>query len=151
VVLALVTGAVAVGVGPPLGLVVGGLGLAAIWLRGYFVPFTPRFAPRVVDSLPVPDVFSGRPSEPASFADPSNVEGEQVVTALVENGVLVPDADELLLDPDFEDLWRAEMDRLASLSPETLAAEATAVTGIGDASAVENNGQSWLAVAGAPR
>lgn len=146
VLLALVAGAVAVGVGPLPGLAVGGAGLAAIWLRGYFVPFTPRFAPRLVDFLPVP--VSGQPSEPASFADPSDVEGERVVTALVENGVLVPEDDELLLDPGFEDLWREEMDRLASLSPETLATEANAVTGIGDVSAVENTDQPWLAVAG---
>ncbi|WP_336021510.1 hypothetical protein [Halobellus salinisoli] len=37
---------------PVLALVVALVGVAAIWLRGYLIPYTPRFAPRLVARLP---------------------------------------------------------------------------------------------------
>lgn len=36
-----------------LGLLLAAAGAAAIWLRGYVLPRTPRFAPRIVEPLPV--------------------------------------------------------------------------------------------------
>jgi len=53
-----------------LGLLAAVLGGAAIWLRGYVVPGTPRFAPRLVDPLPIdigPDHGEGLDSD--SLAD----------------------------------------------------------------------------------
>ena len=45
----------------PLGVLIALLGAAAIWLRGYVVPGTPRFAPRLVAPLPV-DIGPDHPS-----------------------------------------------------------------------------------------
>ncbi|ELZ41133.1 hypothetical protein C471_06548 [Halorubrum saccharovorum DSM 1137] len=53
-----------------LGLLAAALGGAAIWLRGYVVPGTPRFAPRLVAPLPIdvgPDHRAGIDSD--SLAD----------------------------------------------------------------------------------
>ncbi len=59
-------------VAPPAALAAAAVGTAAVWLRGYVVPYTPRFAPRLAARLPwnpfhageVPDATSG-----ASLAD----------------------------------------------------------------------------------
>ncbi|ESS03425.1 MAG: hypothetical protein A07HR67_01823 [uncultured archaeon A07HR67] len=45
-----------------LGLLVAVVGAAAIWLRGYVVPGTPRFAPRLVEPLPV-DICPNHPDD----------------------------------------------------------------------------------------
>ncbi|WP_418285734.1 hypothetical protein [Halorubrum sp. DTA46] len=45
-----------------LGLLAGLLGAGAIWLRGYVVPGTPRFAPRIVGPLPI-DIGPDRPDD----------------------------------------------------------------------------------------
>ncbi|WP_144798207.1 hypothetical protein [Halorubrum depositum] len=45
-----------------LGLLVAAVGAAAVWFRGYVVPGTPRFAPRLVEPLPI-DVGPDHPDD----------------------------------------------------------------------------------------
>ncbi|SDJ54763.1 hypothetical protein [Natronorubrum texcoconense] len=94
------------------------VGAAAIALRGYVLPYTPRFAPRLVAALPI-DPFhrevsaddgslsdAGGEPDDATRAQPS---GEEIVAGLVEAGVVEFHGDEIALDPDFRDDWRREM------------------------------------------
>nr|WP_120245242.1 hypothetical protein [Halopiger aswanensis] len=126
------------------------VGAAAIWLRGYAVPYTPRVGPRLAARLPG-DPFGHRnsatPQPTSGLADGTDAEttqptGDEVVTALLEAGVVVPipaaddgddtDADvapELTLADSFREDWRAEMDRLRDRDLEALAAIAADLTG----------------------
>jgi hypothetical protein len=121
-------------------------GAAAIALRGYLVPFTPQFAPRLVSHLPG-NVFhaagtgaGGRPTDapdaPGSLggdADPAT--GEEVLAALVEAGVVTADEESVYLSPAFREAWRAEMKHLRQRNDaglanalQTVAPEGTEVT-----------------------
>lgn len=134
--------------GALLALVVGGLalrgrrlaaatvavvGTAAVALRGYVVPYTPRFAPRLVAALPIDpfdhaDVEStanaGSLSDSNGAADGDDARppaGEDVLTALLEAGVVALDGDDVVLEPEFREEWRAEMASLRAADLETLA------------------------------
>ncbi len=105
----------------PVGLAVGALGAGLVWAWGYVVPFTPRFAPRLVSLLPV-DPFH-REGEPGSLGDVGAVDGEAVLGALVEAGVVRVTDERVSLDPAFDERWAAEMEALRSSSDRTLADE----------------------------
>lgn len=106
----------------PAAVVLAVVGAALIALRGYVVPYTPAFAPKLVARLPIefgPDhaTDGGRPSE--SLAG-DEIDGERLLGELVEAGVLVG-GEELAPTPDFSDDWAAEMARLRRLSESDLA------------------------------
>lgn len=140
------------------------VGAAAIWLRGYAVPYTPSIGPRLAARLPG-DPFghagdSGTAQPTSGLADGAGSEasrptGDDVVTALLEAGVVVPippdgpdsasgtdetvdesegadetdAAPELTLADSFREDWRDEMARLRDRDLEGLAAVADDCTG----------------------
>jgi hypothetical protein len=111
----------------PVALLVLLVGAVLIALRGYVVPYTPEFAPRLVAHLPVefgPEKAAdgGRTSE--SLAD-DEVDGERLLGALFEAGVLVGQQD-LAPAPDFLDDWETEMADLRELPDDDLAAAVAA-------------------------
>ncbi|SIR62059.1 hypothetical protein [Natronorubrum thiooxidans] len=108
------------------------VGTAVIALRGYVVPYTPRFAPALVAALPI-DLFDhSRPvaatgslsdssiasAEASETAEPT---GEAVLTTLLEAGVVVPEGDEIRLTDAARDDWRREMRTLREAKMATLA------------------------------
>ncbi|ELY48324.1 hypothetical protein [Natronorubrum sulfidifaciens] len=108
------------------------VGTAAIALRGYVVPYTPRFAPALVAALPIdpfdhgqPAAASGSLSDSSTTADgtPSAAEptGKDVLRTLLEAGVLVPEGDDIQLTDDVRDDWRREMRTLREAELATLA------------------------------
>lgn len=115
------------------------LGSAAIVLRGYFVPYTPQFAPRLVAALPI-DAFDhdDEPEETGSLSDSTGAPdgtdaadeptGEEVLTELIEAGVVVPEGDDLRLDDDFRDDWHREMQTLRELELSEIEAIADELT-----------------------
>ncbi|WP_136590222.1 hypothetical protein [Salinigranum halophilum] len=121
-------GSVAVGLlSPVLGALslLGGLVLVA--LRGYVVPSTPEFAPRVAAALPVDLGFhqhrtdGGRTSESLTGAD--EVDGETLVRRLAEAGLITADeSGELFLATETRRTWEAGMRRLRDVSDDELAA-----------------------------
>lgn len=108
------------------------VGAGAIALRGYVVPYTPRFAPRLVAALPI-DPFDHR--DPAagtgSLSDSGEASGatgggtaptgEDVLTELLDAGAVVAEGDEIYLSPGFQDDWRREMRTLREADLSTLA------------------------------
>lgn len=102
------------------------VGLGAIVLRGYLVPFTPRFAPQLVSVLPG-DPFDHE-REPGSLSDTDSPDGEDVLTALVDAGAVVPEGEEIALEPSVRRAWREEMAELRTLEIDELAAVADEVT-----------------------
>ncbi|TYL39196.1 hypothetical protein CV102_07880 [Natronococcus pandeyae] len=106
---------------------VAAVGAASIALRGYFVPYTPQFAPHLTARLPLGEPGS---DDAGSLSDAGSAEtergeegptGEDVLTALVEAGVVVPEGDELFLDEEFRNDWHDEMRTLRDRDLETLA------------------------------
>jgi hypothetical protein len=131
----------------PLALVVLTGGLTAVVLRGYVVPGTPRFGPRVAAVLPVsfghgdpaPDGGGRRQSDPLTAGTDEQVDGERVAAALVDAGVVVPDEGAIRLSDAFATDWAAEMAALRELSPDELAAAVGRTAPFdGDARALED-------------
>jgi len=123
---------------PPLAVA----GAAAIWLRGYLVPYTPTFAPKLVGVLPG-DPFhatdGGRPAgadaEVGSLSGSGDaVDGEVVVESLLEAGVVTADGEDLDLSDEARERWRSAMGSFRELEPAELAARLRALS---DAPAVE--------------
>ncbi|QFU81196.1 hypothetical protein [Natronorubrum aibiense] len=126
-------------------------GTVAIALRGYVVPYTPRFAPALVAALPIDPFDHSRPvAATGSLSDSSGAStdagdaaeptGEAVLTALLEAGVIVPEGDEIRLADDARDDWRHEMRSLREAEMATLARIADDQT---DASIDARASRSW--------
>ncbi len=103
------------------GLVILLAGTTLVALRGYVVPYTPRFAPRIASRLPVS--FGHEPTGPRS--DPLLIveEPTRLLGVLLEAGIIVEDGD-LYLDAAFEAEWLAAMAQLREQSDEEIAAAA---------------------------
>jgi hypothetical protein len=153
VVLLVVVGVVGVWA-PPLAVAVGVVGAAAIALRGYVVPFTPRFAPALVAPFPgdffahdTPAASDALSTVAADAADP-----EAVLRALVGAGVVTADGDRLGLAATFEAAWRERMDALADADDARLAATARDVVPTVTSARVERAGaERFLVVSGDER
>lgn len=122
-ILAVFVGAVAL-VAPAIALALAIVGLAVIWLRGYLVPYTPRFAPRLVSWVPGDYFAHATPSETlgdldgADGADIDGVDGDEILRELVAAGVVEFDGERLEPAEAFASAWRSEMDALATDSDD---------------------------------
>ncbi|MFD1513348.1 hypothetical protein [Halomarina rubra] len=136
--------------------VVGG---TLVWLRGYVVPYTPAFAPRLVAASPLPDAWFHRDRFDADAPDrhrtgslgtpDSNgaaLDGEAVLGALVEAGVVSVEEDGVDLDPAFAETWRAEMAPLAGRDTAALAAAVGETVPALTATVVEGLDGDWVVV-----
>ena len=138
--------AVAVGtVSVSLAVATAAVGATVIWLRGYLVPYTPRFAPRIADRLPV--ALTGPSADDQPVADGGTLAGEDgsdpevVLETLIEGGVLAAEGPELSLSESFETAWDEEVDALLDASGEELAAAAaTAAPGTPETTVHEVDG-----------
>lgn len=123
------------------------------------MPFTPRFAPRLVSHLPVdvfhatgtrasPDANSRPPNAPdasGSLGGDADAEtGEQVLAALVEAGVVTADEETVYLSPGFREAWRSKMRHLRERNDEGLANALRTVAPEGtEVDVVERSGDQW--------
>ncbi|MFC6824670.1 hypothetical protein [Halopelagius fulvigenes] len=110
----------------PVGVLALGVGAALVYLRGYVVPGTPEFAPRLVASLGVESLFphadGGRTRRSDDLTDEA-VDGEELVGVLFETGVVEEAPDGALeLSEEFDESWEREMAALRDRSDDELAA-----------------------------
>ena len=80
----------------PLGALVLGVGAVLILLRGYVVPYTPTFAPKLVAALPLPDGVFGKEETDIPETESltaTELDGEAVLGALAEAGVIEADGE----------------------------------------------------------
>lgn len=132
-----------------LGALVLGAGLTLVWARGYVIPGTPRFAPRLVEGLGVAHLFEAEraPESGSGTLSPEDApEGEELLGALAEAGVLRVEGERVVPDPGFEERWHEEMDRLAALDTDALADEVLGVAHAADAYAFGNHRGEWVVV-----
>jgi len=128
-------------------------GAGAVALRGYVIPYTPVVAPRLVAALPLPDSVLGKPADseiPESVSlTGADLDGERVLATLADAGAIEADGELIRPTAPVDAAWNDEMDRLATVSPETLAREASeTLPTVADATAYENETGQWLAVDG---
>ena len=104
-----------------LGVLAALVGVAAIWLRGYAVPGTPRFAPRLVAPLPVD--FGG------THGVDDGTDPEAVMETLVPTGALVVDGETLRLADTFRTALDERIGSLRAADGAELAERAAAAAG----------------------
>ncbi|MFB6184635.1 MAG: hypothetical protein ABEI96_08790 [Haloarculaceae archaeon] len=134
-------------------LPVGAVGVAVVWLRGYLVPYTPSFAPRLVGALPGGEALfhegTAVPERADSLGDAADgPDGEALLETLVEAGVLDVVGEQVIPAADFETAWHDEMSRLADRPTVALADVVDAVADAGDVRVVAEDGQEWVALGG---
>jgi len=125
------------------------VGVAAVALRGYVVPYTPTLAPKLLALSPLPtDSFGphGATAERPSLAG-TDLDGETVYRRLVAAGAVEVSGETVRPADDVEAAWHDEMDRLAALPLETLAVEADDLAPA-SATAYEDGDGEWLLVDG---
>ena len=132
------------------GVLVATVGVAAIALRGYVVPYTPKFAPKLVAASPIPDEIFGKQSPDAPERDSlteSDLDGETVLRELAAAGAIEADGELIRPTEAVDTAWHREMDRLSNASLDALADSVSeeiptisAVEGFDDADA------QWLAL-----
>jgi hypothetical protein len=140
----------------PAAAIVGAVGTGLVWLRGYVVPGTPRFAPRLVAPIPGSDALfhggaaaadGGRPpdGESGSLAA-ADVGGEALLDRLLDAGVLAVDGEAVAPTAAFDERWRAEMASLRERDAEALAEAAAAASPAATARAVTDGDDEWIAL-----
>ncbi|MBX0323256.1 hypothetical protein EGH21_09460 [Halomicroarcula sp. F13] len=134
-------------------LAVATVGVAAIYLRGYVVPYTPQFAPRLVAASPLPnELFHDADvrdpeSERESLAE-TDLDGETVLSELAAAGVVEADGEMLLLTEDVDDAWHEEMAHLSTLSLSALADETRRTLDTVSETDTFTDGAEWVVIDG---
>lgn len=84
------------------------IGVAAISLRGYLIPYTPRLVPHLKQTVvSVMTQSDSPPPEPTSLSD-DDVPGERIVDEFLRADILTAaNGDDLELSPTFEETWQA--------------------------------------------
>lgn len=130
--------------------VVAVLGLLGVWARGYVVPYTPRFAPRLANALGVGGTFGhdeGPPERELGGSLGGEADPDAVVDTLLQAGVLAEDAEGLYMTDEFRTRWR---DAMGPLQEATLDELAEAVMGVrmdADVRAEHNERGEYVVVA----
>jgi|AntDeeMinimDraft_5_1070356.scaffolds.fasta_scaffold08642_3 hypothetical protein len=148
VLLVVVTALVTAASGPWPAVAVLVTGSVLVWRRGYLVPYTPRFAPRIVEALPVPDDWFRNSPQMESLSDGDPVDGEDVLAALGAAGVVRLEGGDVVLEESFERRWHEEMAALADRSPTALAEAVASASSVESVEPVQSEGNRWFVVDG---
>lgn len=130
-------------------LLVVAVGCGAVAWRGYVVPYTPQFAPRLVAASPLPDDLFAKTGDAAERESltATDVDGETVLRDLGAAGALEADGDMVRPAESIDVAWHREMDRLADASLDDLAATARAtLPSVETVEAFTDGDSEWLAV-----
>lgn len=116
-------------------LLVAVVGVTVVYFRGYLVPYTPEFAPRLVAASPVPDEwFHGEPAHGEatqeamahekrdSLAEDVELDGETILRELSAAGVIEFEGERLFPATTVDTAWHERMDELADDSLDDLSA-----------------------------
>jgi len=108
------------------------VGLVALAFRGYVVPGTPRFAPRLVEPLPLDFGHTDTARETDALSD---MDGEMeepdpgaVLESLVAAGVIEDDGEQLFLNEAFREAWLERMATLRTADESELLARVEAAS-----------------------
>lgn len=141
-----------------LGVALAALGAGLVYLRGYAVPYTPTFAPKLVAASPLPDAWfhteaptpglerEGGESGDEGLGGTEDLDGEQLLETLLAGGALTVDGEAVDLEPAFAETWHEEMAALADLDTEALADETFEVAHAREVSVYDGDGDphEWV-------
>ena len=122
-------------------------GLAVVWLWGYLIPGTPQFGPRLVAAIPGGEALFHEediPEQGGSLADES-VDGDELLSRLVEAGVLELDNETVAPTSAYDERWRAEIERLQRLDTDELAEAALELSPATEVRVVRDDDE-WIAL-----
>jgi hypothetical protein len=121
VVIAAVVSGVLTVVALPLGVVVFVAALAVIYFRGYLVPHTPTITKRYFPDRVLRWFDKGPGTVQRGTTDPDEIEEIDVERTLYSLGVITEceHVDDLCLDADFQQAWRAEIRNLREKETKT--------------------------------
>ena len=127
------------------------IGVAAVAVRGYVVPYTPQFAPRLVAAVPLPggifekDADADIPERRSLTG--TELDGTTVLQELSAAGAIDVEGDLIRPTAVVDSRWREEMDRLATDPLDALARDAARTVPTVDAAEtyVDGDGE-WLVV-----
>jgi len=125
------------------------VGVAAVALRGYVVPYTPTFAPRLLAATPIPERWFKQPlpDRERDSLTATDIDGETVLQELAGAGALTADGELIRPTESIDTAWREELDELATLSIEQLAERATErLPNITSAEPHDTGDTQWLVV-----
>lgn len=136
----------------PLAVVVVCLGSVSVWLRGYVIPYTPRYGPLFARRLP----FFGHTREPPVSESEARspyhrADGERVLETLLDGGVVRAVGGDVELEPAFDRAWKREIRRrrdrpIAELRRE-VEQNLRSANRAGDAESVRpNDGSTYIVV-----
>ncbi|MFC6962313.1 hypothetical protein [Halocatena marina] len=128
---------------PLLSIFVVAVGVTILALRGYVIPYTPRVAPRLLALLGLEASFFSHTERTVGGIGGDSVDGDTVIAALGEAGVLTG-GEELALSPDFAHDWHNAIDDVDRESLADAVADA-AVTPV-QARRFDNDGRTWIIV-----
>ena len=103
-----------------------GAGVSLVALRGYVVPGTPWFAPRLVEALGIDFDHPDPPGDPLVDADAppdslgADLDPAEILQALLAAGVVAEDGPDLVLDEEFRAEWQRRMAELRTAADEEL-------------------------------
>lgn len=113
----------------PVGALLFVCGFVVLFVRGYVVPGTPTYAPRLLALLPIAVEHGGADdSGVGSGSLGEDVEPEELLETLVDAGVVVVEDEELWLEESFRTAWIERMGDLRTRSNAELAESVTKVT-----------------------
>ncbi len=90
-----------------------------ILFKGYLVPYTPTFAPQLVNRLPW-DLFDKDVQKSDSLVYRNSKSGEQLMRDLIQEQVITSNEEELLLTDEFKSRWTARMHSLRDVSTDRI-------------------------------
>jgi hypothetical protein len=129
------------------------IGIAAVAVRGYVVPYTPRFAPRLVAALPIPAALFGKDDgaelpENASLTG-AELDGTTVLRELAAAGAVEAEGEMIRPTAAVDSAWRDEMDRLSGEPLDALARDAAGtVPTLSTAEPYVDGDSEWVVVDG---
>lgn len=131
-----------------VGLLVAAVGVGAVVLRGYVVPYTPTIAPKLVAASPLPDALFKTPTGERASLTAADLDGETVFEGLLEAGAVEASGEMVLPAESVDAAWREEMDSLAGRSLDDLAAVAARALPADEVTPYTDTDGEWLLVDG---
>lgn len=129
-------------------VVVAVAGLTVIWLRGYLVPYTPQFAPKLVARLPGDSFEHSARSDNLEDVRVREADAEDVLEALIAADVITVEGDQLGLDTEVASSWRARMADLSGSMERLVQAAEEDLAGIDSARIEAVDGETYVVVTG---
>lgn len=123
-------------------------GVAGLYLRGYLVPYTPHFAPRLVAALPGDWFTHGTVADSLRAVGPADRDPDAVLESMVAAGVVTTADGRLGIDDAVAATWKTRMGALTDEPQSMVEVAERDLPGIDDARIEQAGEETFLVVTG---